>query len=170
MFFFIRSAVKYQVTFCCYKKLRTSFTANYKYNQNFVSTITISDKNQTQQFLVTAVGGCHNFLHSNFHVSFCFLFFVKCLFYWCGCLIYFGSSLFYFGGCQFYFGSCLIYFGIRLIQFGSCLFQFGGCLFQFGGCFVYFGIRLMLFDTSLIYFGSCLYFFKFNFCDCFVLN
>ena len=41
---------------------------------------------------------------------------------------------------------------------------------EFGGCFVYFGIRLMLFDTSLIYFGSCLYFFKFNFCDCFVLN
>ena len=31
-------------TFCSYKKLRTSFTNNYKYKQNIDSTITFSDK------------------------------------------------------------------------------------------------------------------------------
>ena len=33
-------------TFGSYKKLRTSFTVNYKYKQNFDSTIINSDKNQ----------------------------------------------------------------------------------------------------------------------------
>ena len=32
------------LTFCSYKKLRTSFTNNYKYKQNIDSTITFSDK------------------------------------------------------------------------------------------------------------------------------
>jgi hypothetical protein len=32
------------LTFRSYKKLRTSFTDNYKYRQNFESTITISEK------------------------------------------------------------------------------------------------------------------------------
>ena len=32
------------ITFCSYKKLRTSFTNNYKYKQNIDSTITFSDK------------------------------------------------------------------------------------------------------------------------------
>ena len=118
----------------------------------------------------TPVVWSHNFSHSNFHVSFCLLVFVKCLFYWCGCLIYFGRSLFYFGGCLFYFGSCLIYFDKRLIYFSGCLFYFGGCHIYFSGCFIYLRIRLMQFYTSLIYFGRCLYFFEFNFRNCFVLN
>ena len=43
------------LTFRSYKKLRTSFTVNYKYRQNFDSTITNSDKSHAKQFLVTAV-------------------------------------------------------------------------------------------------------------------
>ena len=37
----------YHITFCCYKKLRTSFTNNYKYRKKFDLATIISDKNQT---------------------------------------------------------------------------------------------------------------------------
>ena len=36
--------LQWMLTFCSYKKLRTSFTNNYKYKQNIDSTITFSDK------------------------------------------------------------------------------------------------------------------------------
>ena len=39
------------LTFCSYKKLRTSFTDNYKYRQNLVSVIIISDKPKPSNFL-----------------------------------------------------------------------------------------------------------------------
>ena len=36
--------LSWPLTFCSYKKLRTSYTNNYKYKQNIDSTITFSDK------------------------------------------------------------------------------------------------------------------------------
>ena len=42
--FSVSSENMLHTTFCSYKKLRTSFTNNYKYKQNIDSTITFSDK------------------------------------------------------------------------------------------------------------------------------
>ena len=126
--------------------------------------------NLKPQLLQTCVGGCHNFLHSNFQVSFSFKIFVKCLFYWYTSLIYFGISLIYFFTRLIYFGISHNYFFTRLIYFGGCNIYFGIRLIQFRTRLIYFNIRLMQFCTSLMRFLCLTYFFEFNFSDCFILH